>query len=48
LRFGLIEDGKERHQPVAKVGAIGVGGFDVRPEGAFFEDAGIIGKKAEE
>ena len=46
--MGLVEDGEEGHQPVAKVGAIGVGGLDVVREGAFFEDASIVGEKAED
>jgi len=48
LGFGLIEDGKEGHQPVAEIGAIGVGSLDVIFEGAFFEDTGVVGEEAEE
>ncbi len=39
----------EKHgEPASEVVAIGAGGFDVVVEGAFFEHAGIISKKAKE
>jgi len=43
-----VEDGEELEEALGEAGTVGVRGLDVVFEGAFFEDAGIVGKEAEE